>query len=62
MTNYRLELKNIYPKYSDEDLDEIIKTKEEVKSKIWDIREFMELFKQLTFKKAIEFINFLKKK
>ncbi len=63
MANYRVKLKNIHPKYSDEDLDEIIKTKkEEVKSEIWNyIREFMELFKQPTFNKAIKYINFLKK-
>ena len=63
MLNYRLELKNTHPEYSDDNLDEILKTKkEEVKSEIWEyIREFMELFKQPTFKKAIKYINFLKK-
>ena len=62
MTNYRLELKNTRPECSNEDLDEIIKTKkEEVKSEMWEyIREFMELFKQETFNEVIEYINFLK--
>ena len=62
MTNYRFELKNTHPKYSDDNLDEIIKKKkEEVKKEIWKyIAEFMKLFKQPTFDEAIEYIKFLK--
>ena len=48
MVNYRSELKNTHPEYSEYDLDEIIKEeKEEVKSEMWEyIADFMELFKQ----------------
>lgn len=62
MTNYRFELKNTHPKYSDDNLDEIIKKKkEEVKKEIWKyIAEFMKLFKQPIFDEAIEYIKFLK--
>lgn len=62
MTNYHFELKNTHPKYSDDNLDEIIKKKkEEVKKEIWKyIAEFMKLFKQPTFDETIEYIKFLK--
>ena len=53
MADYRLELKNTHPKYSKDEINEIIKEKkEEVKSEIWEyIKEFMELFqcRQLNF-------------
>lgn len=62
MVNYRFELKNTHPEYSEDVLDEIIKKeKEEVKSEMWEyIADFMELFKQPTFDEAIDYINFLK--
>ena len=62
MVNYRFELKNTHPEYSEDDLDEMIKEeKEEVKSEMWEyIADFMELFKQPTFDEAIIYINFLK--
>ena len=62
MANYRFEIKNTYPEYSDDNLDEIIKKKkEEVKKEMWEyITEFMKLFKQPTFDEAIEYIKFLK--
>ncbi|WP_303737951.1 hypothetical protein [Methanobrevibacter millerae] len=37
MTNYRHELKNTHPEYSDDELDEIIKeAKKELKDEIWE--------------------------
>ena len=62
MVNYRSELKNTHPEYSEYDLDEIIKEeKEEVKSEMWEyIADFMELFKQSTFDEAIDYVNYLK--
>ena len=63
MINYRFELKNNHPEYSDDELDEIIKEeKKEVKEEIWGyIKEFMQIFKQPTFNEAINYINHLKK-
>jgi len=37
MTNYRHEIKNTHPEYSDDELDEIIKeAKKELKDEIWE--------------------------
>ena len=62
MTNYRYELKNTHPEYSDDELDEIIKeAKKELKDEIWEyIKDFMKLFKQPTFNEVINYINQLK--
>ena len=62
MNEYRFELKNTHPEYSDYELDEIIKEeKKEVKEEIWEyIAEFMELFKQDDLDDAIDYVNFLK--
>ena len=62
MNEYRFELKNTHPEYSDYELDEIIKDeKKEIKDEIWEyIADFMELFKEKSLDDAIDYVNFLK--
>ena len=62
MNEYRFELKNTNPEYSDYELDEIIKdVKKEIKDEIWEyIADFMELFKEKSLDDAIDYVNFLK--